>query len=96
MERCSLPLELRVDLHTWKLARGRHFAVFVQQFQVDKEPLAHGVWRFGACQRMLRDSFGEVASCPEPHFEERNVGEGHLEEPAADAWAFVGELLALA
>ena len=70
MERISLLLELRVDLHTWKLARGRYFAVFVQQFLVDKEPLAHGVWRSGAFRRMSWDSFVGVASCPEPHFEE--------------------------
>jgi len=69
MERYSLPLELRVDLHTWKLARGRYFAVFVQQFLADKEPLAHGIWRSGASRRMRWDSFGGVASCPERHFE---------------------------
>ena len=70
MERISLPLELRVDLHTWKLARGRYFAVFVQQFLADKEPLAHRIWRSGACQRMSWGSFGGLASCPEPHFGE--------------------------
>ena len=89
-------MELLADLHTSKLARGRYFASSVQEFLVDKEPLAHGVWSSGVRQRKSWDSFGVVASCPEPHFEEWYVAVGHLEKPSADALAFVEELLALA